>query len=92
MSLVQGRAESLENSRPMERTERGQRDTELILNRFDFEFKPNAKVVIIYYELVNRQYGWKVNGPISDYPDISAEVLVKSLRTSAENLRESPER
>src|SRR5438552_10293134 len=35
MSLVQGRAESLENSRSMRRTERGQRDTELILGGFE---------------------------------------------------------
>ena len=35
MSLVQGRAESLENSRSMRRTERGQRDTELIFGGFE---------------------------------------------------------
>src|SRR5438552_2781301 len=35
MSLVQGRAESLENSRSMRRTEWGQRDTELIFGGFE---------------------------------------------------------
>jgi len=35
MSLVQGHAESLENSRSMRRTEWGQRDTELTFGGFE---------------------------------------------------------
>ena len=59
---------------------------------YDFEFKPDQKVVTIGYELVKRPGGWKVSAPIPDYPDISAEVLLKSLRASAEDLHESSER
>jgi hypothetical protein len=60
---------------------------------YDSDFSPDLKIVTINYELVKRNSsGWKVNGPIPDYPDISAEVLIKSLRASAEDLHESPER
>lgn len=59
---------------------------------YDFEFNPDPKMVTINYELVKRQSGWKVNAPIPDYPDISADVLLKSLKASAENLQESAER
>ena len=59
---------------------------------YDFEFKPSAKTVKIEYQLVNGPNGWKLSGPIPDYPDIRADVLIKSLRTSAENPRESVER
>ena len=59
---------------------------------YDFEFNPDPKVVTINYELVERQGDWKVNAPIPDYPDISANVLLKSLRASGEDPRESADR
>jgi hypothetical protein len=67
-------------------------DKRLGLFCYDFEFKTDPKVVTINYELVRRPSGWKVNAPIPDYPDISAEVLIKSLKASAADLREPPER
>ena len=59
---------------------------------YDFDFKPDPRVVTINYELVKRPSGWKVNAPIPDYPDISGDVLVKSLTALAGNANETPER
>ena len=59
---------------------------------YDFDFNPDPKVVTINYELIERQRDWKVNAPIPDYPDISADVLLKSLRASGENLHQSADR
>ena len=59
---------------------------------YDFEFKPERKTVTINYELVKDDRGWRVNGPVPDYPDISAYVLLKSLRSSSTNARELPDR
>ncbi len=59
---------------------------------YNFEFTPDAKAVTVNYELVKSPSGWKVTAPIPDYPDIGADVLIRSLRASAENLQESPER
>lgn len=59
---------------------------------YDFQFNLDPKIVTINYELVRYRSAWKVNAPIPDYPDISADVLIKSLRASSDNLRESPER
>ena len=53
----------------------------LFCYEFDFEGKP--KVVTIRYELVKRRGAWRVNGPIPDYPEVSGEVLIKSLRSIA---------
>jgi hypothetical protein len=59
---------------------------------YDFDFEPGPKVVKINYELVKRGSGWKVNGPIPDYPEIGGDVLIKSLNAAAENANETPER
>ena len=59
---------------------------------YDFEFTPDTKVVTINYELVEHQGDWKVNAPIPDYPDFSAGVLLKSLKASGEDSRESADR
>lgn len=59
---------------------------------YDFEFTPESKLVTINYELAKDQTGWKVSAPIPDYPDISAQVLMKRLRDSAADLHESSER
>jgi hypothetical protein len=62
----------------------------LFCNNLKFELNP--KVVTVNYELVKRPNGWKVNAPIPDYPDISADVLIRSLRSLAEKGNEKPER
>ncbi len=49
-------------------------------------------MVTINYELVECNGDWKVNAPIPDYPDISADVLLKSLIASGEDTRESADR
>jgi hypothetical protein len=59
---------------------------------YDLEFSPGPKDVTVNYELVKRPNGWKIDAPIPDYPDISADVLKKSLAARAENPGESPER
>jgi hypothetical protein len=59
---------------------------------YDFEFEPNPRVVTVKYELVKRPNGWKVSAPIPDYPDISADVLIRSLKALAEKANETPER
>jgi hypothetical protein len=59
---------------------------------YDFDFKANTKKITINYELVKHPSGWKVNAPIPDYPDISADVLIRLLRASAENVNETSER
>lgn len=59
-------------------------------NHFSFESK--LKDVTINYELIMVQGNWKVNGPDFDYPDMSLNVLLKSLRTSAENKHGTNER
>ncbi|MGO8990391.1 MAG: hypothetical protein ACLQGU_03905 [bacterium] len=59
---------------------------------YDFEFKPNPEIATINYELVKRPSGWKVNAPIPDYPEISADVLIRSLKALAEKANETPER
>jgi len=59
---------------------------------YDFDFSPDLKIVTIKYELVKHRSGWKVNAPVPDYPDISADVLIKSLRASAESSSESQDR
>lgn len=59
---------------------------------YDFDFKPEPKVVTVDYELVKRPNGWKVNAPIPDYPDVGADVLLNSLTTLAKNANETSER
>jgi hypothetical protein len=59
---------------------------------YDFEFTPNKKEVTITYELVEQQGVWKVNAPIPDYPDISAEVLLESIKVSGEKPSETVDR
>jgi hypothetical protein len=59
---------------------------------YDFDFQPERKLVTINYELVRRPNGWKVNAPIPDYPDISSQILIRSLNAVAKNARETPER
>jgi hypothetical protein len=59
---------------------------------FDFNFKPEPELVTINYELVKRAGGWKVDAPIPDYPDIDADVLIRSLNATAEDANETPER
>jgi hypothetical protein len=68
------------------------RYTRLGLFCYDFEFKLNPEALTVHYELVKRSSGWKVNAPIPDYPDISGDVLLGSLRTLAERANETPER
>jgi hypothetical protein len=59
---------------------------------YDFEFKANPDTATVNYELVRVASSWKVNAPVPDYPTISADVLLKSLQASAENVHESRER
>lgn len=59
---------------------------------YDFHFKSEPKPVTVEYELVKRPGGWKVNSPIPDYPDISSDVLTRSLNATANNASETPER
>jgi len=56
----------------------------------DEDFNHESKKVTINYELVKNTNGWKINSEISDYPEISADILVIKLRTSAK--KETPER
>jgi hypothetical protein len=56
---------------------------------YDFEFNPDPKLATINYELVERQGAWKIDAPIPDYPDISADVLLNSLRASSGDPRQS---
>jgi len=56
------------------------------------QFEPSPKVVTVNYELVKRPSGWKVDGPTPDYPEISADVLMRSLMALAEKRGEAPER
>jgi hypothetical protein len=58
---------------------------------YDFNFKPEPKLVTINYELVKRAGVWKVDGPIPDYPEIDADVLIRSLNATAEDASETPE-
>lgn len=58
----------------------------------DFDFTPDPKIATINYELVSRASGWQVDTPIPDYPDIGADVLVKSLNGIAGSSNQSPER
>jgi hypothetical protein len=62
----------------------------LSCNNLEFDARPST--VTIKYELVDRSDGWKVNGPIPDYPDVQASVLVKELQGIARNVKEIPER
>jgi len=66
--------------------------TRLGLFCYDFDFKPEPKVETIEYELASQPKGWRVSGPIPDYPDIGADVLLKSLNTTAANMSETPGR
>lgn len=59
---------------------------------YDFDFKPESRVVTLDYKLVKRPSGWKVNAPIPDYPDVGEDVLVKSLDATAGSASEPPER
>jgi len=59
---------------------------------YDFDFKPESRTVTVNYELVGVDKVWKVDGPVPDYPDVSADVLLRSLRASAQNAAESSER
>jgi hypothetical protein len=59
---------------------------------YDFEFTMEPREVTIDYELISGPRGWKINAPIPDYPDISANVLLRSLRQKAETPQESSER
>lgn len=54
---------------------------------FDFQYKPEK--ITINYKLIDSGNGWKVNLPIPDYPDISAEAIINSLKIKAKNLNES---
>jgi hypothetical protein len=62
----------------------------LSCNNFNFEAKSGT--VTIRYQLVRVPRGWKVDGPIPDYPDVKANVLVKELNDIARNSKEMPER
>jgi hypothetical protein len=57
----------------------------------NFYFEPGVKTATINYELVKSRHGWRVNGPPPDYPDVGADVLIGSLRATANNAKESPE-
>lgn len=59
---------------------------------YDFAFTQDVKVVTVNYELVNSPNGWKVKSPIPDYPEISAEELIKSIIAKSKNVNESKER
>jgi hypothetical protein len=59
---------------------------------YNFDFKPDAKLVTVKYELVKLPNGWKVDGPIPDYPDIDENVVIKSLNATAGDANETPER
>jgi hypothetical protein len=56
------------------------------------EFEAGVKTVTIKYVLLRGPKGWKVNSPIPDYPEIGADVLLQSLKASAEDAREATER
>jgi hypothetical protein len=58
---------------------------------YEFSFEAQPKTVTIHYNLAKRQGRWKVDGPIPDYPEIAADVLVKSLKSSAGNKNTSPQ-
>jgi len=49
---------------------------------YDYTFKVGRKAVTIDYELAFQNNQWKVKGPMIDYPDISANTLLKELRAS----------
>ncbi len=59
---------------------------------YDFEFTSEPKTVTVNYELVKRTDGWKINSPLPDYPDISAQVLLDLLTSKASSASESPAR
>jgi hypothetical protein len=59
---------------------------------YDFDFRPDESVVTIKYELVRHQNGWQVNAPIPEYPDIGADVVIKSMNAIAMNTNETPKR
>jgi hypothetical protein len=59
---------------------------------YDYDFNQDPKEVTINYELIELPSGWKVKAPIPDYPEISADELIKALRASAEDSKETPER
>jgi len=44
--------------------------------------------VTVNYELVKRTDGWKINSPLPDYPDISAQVLLDLLTSKASSASE----
>jgi hypothetical protein len=58
----------------------------------NFDFEPQSKTVTVNYELVERRGGWRVDGPIPDYPDLSLDVALKTLRATASDANETPER
>lgn len=58
----------------------------------NFYFEPGQKTTTIRYELVRRQREWRIDGPIPDYPDLGADVLVSSLEAMARNPNETPEK
>jgi hypothetical protein len=62
----------------------------LSCDNFDFEAK--EQTVTIKYDLVKSSQGWKVNGPIPDYPDIDATVLLKELKEITTNPKEMSSR
>ena len=49
----------------------------------NFDFGPKPKTLTVNYELVKLRGGWKVDGPIPDYPDLSLDVALKTLRATA---------
>jgi hypothetical protein len=58
----------------------------------DFDLKPDRKMVTINYELVQRGLGWRIDGPIPDYPDLGFKELRRKLRTAAESTTETADR
>ena len=55
---------------------------------YDFEFTSEPNAVTVNYELVKRTDGWKINSPLPDYPDISAQVLLDLLTSKASSASE----
>jgi len=54
-------------------------------------FEPAPREVIIKYQLEKHSGGWKVSGPDIDYPEIGANIVMKSLNTLAANASETAE-
>lgn len=58
----------------------------------DSEFRAEPATITIDYELVRGPEGWKIDAPIPDYPDLSAKVLLRQLKTAAKNPAQTEER